>query len=294
MTITYLKNSKIDKTKWDSCVDNSTNSLIYGMSWYLDIVCENWDALILNDYKAVMPLPWKSKWGVKYIYHPFFTQQLGVFFTKELKIDTKHFINAIPKHFVKYELSLNHYNSSISGKTSTKINYLLSLNKPYNSILLAYDGKCRRNVKLSKKEDVVISTNVTVDALLNFKRANMEHSIADKHYMVIGKLLHFLSENKIAKIVGAFNTENKLLGVAAFVFYKKRIIYLFSVSNPLGKKKRVMYRIMDYVIEENSNKNIFLDFEGSMIDGIARFFKGFGAEIETYFRVNKSRIPFIG
>ena len=30
---------------------------------YLDIICENWDALILNDYEAVMPLPsYKKVW----------------------------------------------------------------------------------------------------------------------------------------------------------------------------------------------------------------------------------------
>ncbi len=293
MAIKYLKNSEIDKTKWDNCINSSANCLIYGNSWYLDIVCENWDALILDDYKAVMPLPWKSKWGIKYIYHPFFAQQLGIFFTEGLKIDTKDFLKAVPKHFLKYDFALNHFNNCDNIRHESRNNFLLPLNKTYKSILSEYDGKCRRNIKLSKKEDVTINTEVTVDTILEFKRSNMVNSISNGHFNIMKKLLHFLIENNRVKIVGAFNSKNELLGAAAFVFYKKRIIYLFSASNPLGKKKRVMYRIIDYIIENSSGNDVFLDFEGSMIDGIARFFKGFGSVVETYYRINKSRIPFI-
>ena len=79
IVIRLYANSEIDKAKWDSCVVDSNNALIYAYSWYLDIVSPNWVALIKGDYKVVFPLPAKKKLGVSYISQPLFTQQLGLF-----------------------------------------------------------------------------------------------------------------------------------------------------------------------------------------------------------------------
>ena len=72
MKITYVKRDDIDTAKWDSCIARSVNGIVYAYSWYLDIVAENWDALIGDDYQAVFPLPHNVKYGISYIY-----QQIG-------------------------------------------------------------------------------------------------------------------------------------------------------------------------------------------------------------------------
>jgi hypothetical protein len=68
--IRYLQRDQIDTVQWDNCIGNAPNGLIYGHSFYLDRMAVNWDALVLNDYEAVMPLPWKKKWGIYYLAHP--------------------------------------------------------------------------------------------------------------------------------------------------------------------------------------------------------------------------------
>ena len=55
MPIYYLPYQQIDKEKWDACIAQSSNSLIYACSFYLEALSENWDALVLDDYEAVMP-----------------------------------------------------------------------------------------------------------------------------------------------------------------------------------------------------------------------------------------------
>ena len=77
--IHYLKRKDIDIVKYNTCIEASINTRIYAYSWYLDIVATNWDILVLNDYEAVMPLPWRQKYFIKYMYPPAWTQQLGVF-----------------------------------------------------------------------------------------------------------------------------------------------------------------------------------------------------------------------
>ena len=54
-----------------------------------------------------------------------------------------------------------------------------------------------------------------------------------------------------------------------------------------------MYFLVNSFIEQNTNKNIILDFEGSMIQGVARFYSGFGAKAEHYFQLKFNRLPLL-
>ena len=64
--IRYLSQAQIDKKKWDECIDRADNGLIYPYSFYLDALSKNWDALVLNDYEAIMPLTWNKKYSVQW------------------------------------------------------------------------------------------------------------------------------------------------------------------------------------------------------------------------------------
>ena len=77
--IQYLQQQQVDKIKWDQCIGNAANGLVYAYSFYLDAMAKHWDALVLGDYEAVMPLTWNKKYGVQYLYQPPFAAALGVF-----------------------------------------------------------------------------------------------------------------------------------------------------------------------------------------------------------------------
>ena len=57
----YIESKNIDKSRWDQCVSSSKSPLVYGYSWYLDLVSPEWCGIIMEDYSAVMPLPVKKK-----------------------------------------------------------------------------------------------------------------------------------------------------------------------------------------------------------------------------------------
>ena len=103
MNIQYLQHKKINFRKWDDCIRNSINGNLYDFSWYLDIVSEGWDALILSDYETVMPLTHQKKLGVSYILQPFFSQQLGVFSTQRITSEVvSEFIITIIIYWLPY------------------------------------------------------------------------------------------------------------------------------------------------------------------------------------------------
>ena len=57
--IQFVKRNQLDEDKYNACISTSLQSRVYAYSWYLDIVADNWSVLVLDDYQAVMPLPWK-------------------------------------------------------------------------------------------------------------------------------------------------------------------------------------------------------------------------------------------
>ena len=81
--IHYVKREDLEVAKYNDCIENSIQSRIYAFSWYLDIVADNWDVLVLNDYEAVMPVPFRRKFGVNYVYPPFWLLELRSFCKKE-------------------------------------------------------------------------------------------------------------------------------------------------------------------------------------------------------------------
>ena len=101
----YVENKNIDKVKWDRCIETAGNGLIYANSFYLDAMAKHWDAIVLNDYEAVMPLTWNKKYGIYYLYQPFLCASLGVFGNNLTGEILYSFLNNIPKHVHRMNLT---------------------------------------------------------------------------------------------------------------------------------------------------------------------------------------------
>ena len=174
--IQYIKHENLDTEKWDRCIKRAVNSLPYAFSWYLDVVCAQWDALVLNDYEAVFPLPYKQKLGISYLYTPFWVQQLGLFsLTCEALERSDDFVKAIPKHFRYVDLNMNNPApiGEIKGvRLKENANYVLYLSKDYKSLNADYSTNNKRNLKKALKQDLTLFKNDSPKELIRMFRSN--------------------------------------------------------------------------------------------------------------------------
>ncbi|MFK7904944.1 MAG: hypothetical protein AB8B69_07460, partial [Chitinophagales bacterium] len=79
----FLKRKEINNTLWNAFVETSPQGSIYHYTWYLDIICPDWSAIITSNgenWNAVLPLPCSKKMGIRYALQPIFAQYLGVLF----------------------------------------------------------------------------------------------------------------------------------------------------------------------------------------------------------------------
>jgi hypothetical protein len=294
--ITHLRHDEIDKAKWDHCISNAPNGLIYGYSFYLDEMATNWDALVLNDYETVMPLPWNKKYGIKYLYQPFLAAQLGVFGkTIDWEI-VSAFIKAIPSSFQFIESSLNSKNSPVypAGISTDRINYLLRLDKPYEDLRRYYAENIRRNSRKATELGCFADNGFAVDKVIELAVQQMkEQGQAEKDNIDrFRKLFHYLQPREMAMTYGIFSAENKLLASAVFFFSHNRAYYILVGNHPDGKSTGASHALIDAFIKEHAGKDIILDFEGSDIPSLAQFYRGFGAMEEKYPAIRINRLPF--
>ena len=77
-----------------------------------------------------------------------------------------------------------------------------------------------------------------------------------------------------------------MLGAAFFISCFGRDILLFNVSDK-SFKFNLMTFIIDSYIKMNVQKKKVLDFEGSSVPGLHRFYKGFGSVEKNYIHIIK-------
>jgi hypothetical protein len=113
-------------------------------------------------------------------------------------------------------------------------------------------------------------------------------TVPDTVFDLLNRLLNHAKSENVCKILAVQNQNEEMIAGTAFIKTLDRIIYLISFSFEEGKNKSAMFLLVDAIIKEYSNTNLTLDFEGSNIPGIARFFAGFGATKLVYPIVRKS------
>ncbi|MGI8893369.1 MAG: GNAT family N-acetyltransferase [Bacteroidia bacterium] len=297
--IKFVPHNEINKHAWEECINNSINALIYANSWYLDIVCPNWNAVIVDDYKAVFPLPSRTKLGIKYIYPPFFVQQLGLFFTEE-KYNTENFIklclNEIPEEYKLVEIYLNEKNlitPDINCKIKNRKTYLLDLKENHEIIQKNYTKGLKGKIKKTQQDNIELINTDQPDKLINLFRENTGNNLnkfKEEDYLILHNLTNECIKRNSAEITLAY-LDNELLAGGIFLYYKNRITYLFSAASPQGKKYAAISLLLHHVIKEHSQKNYIFDFEGSMVESIAKFFRSFGSSESVYLHLKMNRLP---
>jgi hypothetical protein len=289
MPIKHLEHSEIDYEKWNKSILQAKNQLVYAETWYLDIVSPYWEALVADDYEYVMPLPVKTKYAIPYLVQPILTQQLGIFSASEIsEIIIKEFLKKIP--YPSYELNFNEENFIPEAEAFP--NYILSLRPSYEQLRAKFSKNTRRNIEKAQQAGLQVRDFLSVNDFLNFY-----YSLEKKFIFPERSLLEMLigkgKEKNAVDIFGIFSPHNELIATLCMIHSKKRFTYWIPVSNAVGKKTSAMFLLVDEIIRQNAESEAILDFEGSRIEGIARFYKGFGSEYKPYYVLKRFRPSFL-
>ena len=292
--IQHLTHPEIDKAKWDACIDKAGNGRIYCRSVYLDYMASNWDGLVLNDYEAVMPLTWRKKWSIHYLYQPPFIQQSGIFaIDKTDESLIKSFLNAIPDKYRFIEINLNAENGLPTS--SLHKNYLLDIHYSYDILKSNYSRSANRNISKAIDSGITIKENINPADIILMHRKRFKDMIGAKEndYTRFNKLAYVLLQQKQVFTAGAFDADSKLIAGSIYLLYKNRVTFIINGNSQESLQYGATHLLKDYTIRKFSNQCLIMDFEGSDFDRFARFYEQFGkVYIEYYPSLFTNKLPW--
>lgn len=291
----YLHRRQVDTAKWDQCIDNATNGLVYARSFYLDNMAKQWDALVLGDYEAVMPLPWNQKLGNRYIYTPPFTQRVGIFGNHLSQQLIQAFYQTAEKHFRFMDIMTDvSYSAKYWTCRKERKNFIIPLSRPYAEIKQSYSTACIKNIKKAVNRGCRFTTAVTIEQVIQLYRSTYE-KLADQggneNFERLTKLAHYARSNNLLYLCGVVDEKEHLLQGSILFHCKKRLYYLIGAPTGEGRKARATYFLIDQLLQQFCETSLLFDFEGSDIPDVAAFYNQFGPQEETYFHLIYNRLP---
>jgi predicted GIY-YIG superfamily endonuclease len=295
--IHYVKREDLEVAKYNACIENSIQSRIYAFSWYLDIVADNWDVLVEDDYEAVMPVPFRRKFGVNYVYPPFWLLELGLFSLKDA-IDYKAFFKVLFGKFKSIELRLNTKNNIEASESFLieKQMQTLAMQEDYETIFNAYRKDRKKDLRKSKKINLTENWNYDPQKLVQLFRANVGKRtpyIVDKDYKVLSNLMKICIEKRVGEMLSIYNSESKLVASAFFLKHKNEVTILVSSTDFDNRKNGENTFLIDRAIYKYQKTFGIFNFGGSSMQQIAKYFLSFGAKTSQYQQVKYANLPYL-
>lgn len=287
--IDIIPSHNIDQQKWNNCILHSSSPLVYACTYYLDHMTDNWSGIILNDYEAVMPVPWRKKYGIQYSYEVPFVQQLGFFSAVEQ--EDVFFLDQLVSFFKYGDYNFNYQNKLLFLKSRT--NFIIDLSCNYLAVKANYKDDLLNNLNKAARQSFIYTTADHAEAIDLYRAlyASRMPDIREPDYNNFKALCDFLqTQNKVItrKVV---SSNNELLAIALLLNDGRRLYNIANSTTTLGRKTEANHFLFDEIFKEFAVSNLIFDFEGSDIPGVKIFYEKFGAVNQPYYRLHFNKLP---
>lgn len=288
---------------------------IFSRDWWLDVACgtDNWDVLLVEQkgqVQAALPFYILAS-GV--ISMPPFTQTMGPWFAPEPK-DSKY-TSTLGKHqaickelidsLKDYPHFLQNFNYRITDwlpfywegyKQTTRYTYLLNNIQDEKTLWDNMSPNIRRNItKARDKNGITVRKGIPVDDFLRIQEMTFErqHLPAPKEREVLKNIIATCRQRNQGDLWGAYDTDGNLHAVAFIAWQESSAYYLAGGGNPALRASGAHSLVLWEAIRFTSQHTSLFDFEGSMIPGVERFFREFGAIQTPFFTITKGKLSLI-
>lgn len=280
---------------------------IFYQPWWLDTVYgqENWDGIVIDDrqeIRAIMPYSLKQKMGVKLLMMPFYTPYQGplLFQNSTGKRHKRYFeeerilheiVESMPR-FSRFQL--NFHPSITNGlpfywkgfTINLGYTYILNEIKNKDTLFSGFRSNIKRNIRKAEK-NLKLEINNPEALFQAFEWTYARQSKRVPGLDIMKEIVVTSVERGVGKVFSAYDKSENLHASVFIVWDNQSAYYLIGGSHPTYRKSGAMPFLMWRAICSVSHLVNSFDFEGSMVQPIEHFFKGFGAERVPYLRLQK-------
>ena len=292
--IRIIKRRDLDLQKYDSCIYESLQSRIFAFSWYLDVTVEHWQVAVLNDYEAVMPLPVRQKFGISYVYPPFWILELGIF--SKGPMDESVFIEKIKGEFRWIELRLNSSNTfDFDPDVGLKMQYQqLLLSDTFDQIQNSYRKDRKKDLRKASKAGLVEKWDDKPENLIELFKNTIGKRTPDilaRDYHKLKMIIKECYNRKAGRILSIYDQNTQLVASAFIIFHQKTCTILVSATDFNQRNNGANTFLIDTLLGHYQHQFEFFNFGGSSIQSVGEYFKSFGATTVEYQFVSWKKHP---
>jgi hypothetical protein len=298
-----------NKDKYRTLCRTEATIPIFSRDWWLDAVCgTKWNVLLYEEKGRVcaampfyLPLP-------KIVSMPPYTQTMGIWFAEE-SADTKYATvlgrrQEICKVFVgelkKYTAFLQNFHYGITDwlpfywagyRQATRYTYLLHDIGQTECLWENMSVHLRRKITKATKRCLVVKRGISAEDFLCVHSLTFERQgRKPQHTDYLKHLICLCRERSQGDLWGGYDEAGHLHAVAFIVWQENSAYYLAGGADPALRDSGAQALVLWEAIRTVSAYANRFDFEGSMLPGVERFFRDFGAIQTPYFTISKGKI----
>lgn len=304
--------SNSNKDKYRQWCDTKSVPL-FMQAWWMDAVCfgnKEWDVFLVEREGAVigaMPIHQLKKFGLRVILQPELTPYNGLWidYPNDCAGEDKYlleeviinkFINQLeqlkPAYYQQnFHFSVTNWQPFYSKGFSqtTRYTYLIEDISDLKTVFDNFNYAKQKHIKKSQLQ-LNADFSLTAEDFYNFHKRTLQQRGQRISYS--SELFHRIYAVAISREQGAIiavKDKNKNLHAALFVVWDKNSAYnLISAIDVEYKSSGASTLVVWEIIQYLSGKTRIFDFEGSMIESVAKSFRQFGTVQKSYFTIFKS------
>ncbi|KJY84156.1 methicillin resistance protein [Vibrio galatheae] len=297
-----------NKEKYRALCKKESTIALFQTDWWLDSVCgEEWDVCLVEKGELIMaalPYHTKSKYGLKLLTHPHLTQHLGPWFRPQsvkygkLLGKQKDYIEELVAQLPKFDYfnqNWSYCNTNwlpffwLGFEQTTRYTYVIEDLTDLSKVWGQFESKVRGDVRKAEKNGVRVDGSASLSEFMQLNKQVFERQGLDLPYdeSFVDKLIEEAGKRNQARWFVAKDESNRNHAGVLIVWDENSAYYIMGGGDPNLRNSGATSLCMWEAIKFASSVTKKFDFEGSMIEPVERFFRGFGAKQKHYFTVSK-------
>jgi hypothetical protein len=304
--------------KANAAVDTEASlgtSTLFEQPWWLDAVAPGaWGAVeVSRGGRVVARLPYatEKRLGLRGLIMPPLTQTLGPWLAPSEGKQTgqlarqKELMTALIAGLPSHDYFHQRFHYSISNwlpfywsgfEQTTRYTYVIEPLNDLDLVWAEFQSNTRREIRKAQKR-VAVRTDLDVERFLDintlsFKRQGLERPYSRE---LVRRLDATCVERQARRMFFAEDGQGRLHAALYIVWNENSAYYLMSGIDPDLRNSGAMSLLVWEALRFAATVTDKFDFEGSVVESVERFFRGFGGTQRPYFRITRfsRRIRFL-
>jgi hypothetical protein len=285
------------------------NNSIFQNGWWLDCVAPGrWsEVTVTRGDTVVARLPYVTdrQYGFSLLTMPPLTQTLGPWlrsseakYAKQLA-EQKELLTDLIRKLPRYDLFCQNFHYAMTNwlpfywegfSQTTKYTYVLDDLSDEQKIWNNFQENIRREIrKAQNRYHLQIRTDLGLERFLDINALSFKRQGSALPYSrtLVRRIDEACEKRDARRMLFAVDGEDKVHSAIYMIWDEHSAYYLMGGADPAVRQSGAMALLMWEAIRFASTVTRRFDFEGSMIEPVERFFRGFGARQMPYFQIRK-------